>query len=116
MNHQECSHGVGLCVASCAARRSSPPSVPTDRVRLHVALWRMAQALGLGWTQVDAAKPDHELVEAIASAVTPALAGAFRLGYVHLWNDTETQGGTCYAPYDDDQNIYLNGKLDAQKI
>lgn len=59
---------------------NSTPALPTDRVRLHVALWKMAQALGLGWQTVDASKTDHDLVEEIAAAVTPALAQAFRDG------------------------------------
>lgn len=64
---------------------NSQPALPTDRVRLHVALWNMARALGLNWTTVDASRPDHELVEEIAAAVTPALARVFREGFGEGW-------------------------------
>ncbi len=57
------------------------PPAPTDRVRLHVALWKMSQALGMGWTQIDASRPDHELVEEIAARLEPALARAIVDGF-----------------------------------
>lgn len=56
------------------------PALPTDRVRLHVTMWAMARALGLGWTTVDSSRSDNDLLEEIAQAVGPALARAFREG------------------------------------
>lgn len=78
-------------------RSITPPPVPTDRVRLHVAMWRLAQALGLGWTAVDASKPDHELVDEICAAVNPALAKAYRDGFNHGCSDDFS---TRQNPYD----------------
>lgn len=63
------------------ARSVTPPPVPTDRVRLHVAMWHLAQALGLNWTSVDASRPDYELVDEICAAVAPALAAEFKRGH-----------------------------------
>lgn len=80
--------------------RQSTPSVPTDRVRLHVAMWRLANALGLGWTSVDAARPDHELLEEIAVAVTPALAKAYRDGFNHGCGDAFNKGQNPYDGID----------------
>lgn len=54
------------------------PAIPTDRVRLHVALYRMARALDL--PMPDPSRPDHELLEEIANAVTPALEAAWSDG------------------------------------
>ncbi len=97
--------GLGSPVrrASC-----SPSAVPTDRVRLHVSMWNMARALGLGWTSVDATRPDHELLEEIGAAVTPALARAFRegneygdgVGFARASNHAH-----CYAPNPYDKSI-----------
>lgn len=55
---------------------SDRPPIPTDRVRLHVALYKMTRALGL--PHPDFTRPDHELLEAIADAVNPALAAAWQ--------------------------------------
>lgn len=54
------------------------PVVPTDKARLHVAMWKLANALGV---QLDASRSDHELLEQIADACSPRLARAFREGY-----------------------------------
>lgn len=70
------------------------PAVPTDRVRLHVALYKMARALGLPMPYPHS--PDHVMLEDIANAVTPALAAAWRTAQDEaLLEDTTTEN-----PYD----------------
>lgn len=54
------------------------PAIPTDKARLHVAMWKLANALGV---TLDASRTDHELLEQIADACSPKLARAFREGY-----------------------------------
>ncbi len=76
-HHPYCDESLAQHGLERTGRRHTPVGVPTDRVRLHVAMWNMARALGLNWTTVDATRPDHELLEEIGAAVTPALAKAF---------------------------------------
>ncbi len=80
--------------------------VPTDRVRLHVAMWNMARALGINWTTVDASKPDHELLDEIAQAVNPALARIFEEGFRK--NSEETPDYSGPTEYLSEYNPYLS--------
>lgn len=69
------------------SRHPTPlPALPTDTARLHVAMWKLANLLGL--EALDPSKPDHELLETVAAACSAKLAAAFRDGWragrVHL--------------------------------
>lgn len=68
------------------------PAVPVDRVRLHVALYKMTRALGL--PHPDFTRPDHELLEEIAEWVTPILAAAWYDGN----RNTDGKGNPYDAP------------------
>lgn len=80
---------------------SNLPAVPTDRARFYVACFKLARALDV---QIDQSTPDHEIVEALAERVTPALAGAFLAGWKERSDDegcgyAAVRGGTT-NPYD----------------
>lgn len=85
------------CAPDCAhrpelhKRSSTPPkpALPVDKVRLHVAMFRMARALEI---QLDPAQPDHLLLEQIADAIEPKLARALREGVQCAIDDGGSSG------------------------
>lgn len=87
-------------MAALGVRRPTPPALPTDRVRLHVALWKIAKACGHDLS-LDAQQPDHVLVEIVSELVTPALAKAFRDGYRSGYDEGQGFGDPGMKnPYD----------------
>ncbi len=79
------------------SRHATPPALPTDTARLHVAMWKIANALGV---VLDPSRTDHELLEQVADMVSPRLARAFREGY-DLGNFTPgSEPSNPINPYD----------------
>lgn len=78
------------------------PAIPTDKARLHVAMWKLANGLGV---TLDASRTDHELLEQIADALSPKLARAFREGVCWGREDNQNPGALAAVhcnvnPYD----------------
>ncbi len=46
-------------------KTTPPPAMQTDQVRLHVAVWKIANSLGV---KLDPNEPDHVLLERLAEA------------------------------------------------